>query len=180
MKNVKSLNGWDDRLERKQSPYRNFDLIKKTKWVNLNNEDEINIKGRCIGGCLDIVKELIGTKYDKVSSYIDKYKNDGIIWFLESFETITPDHYRVLWQMKNAGYFKHCKGILFGRPLMVREDYNLSYFDATKDALNELNIPVIMNTDIGHIYPQIPIVNGAILDVYSKNGKGSIKNLFIS
>ena len=78
------------------------------------------------------------------------------------------------------GYFEYCNGILFGRPLMVREDYNLSYFDATKDALNELNIPVIMNTDIGHIYPQIQIVNGAILKKKKKNGKESIKNLFIS
>jgi len=80
--------------------------------------------------------------------------------------------------MKNAGYFKNCKGIIFGRPLIIREEYNMSYYEATRDILNDLNIPIIMDCDIGHLAPQIPIVNGAILDVKSENGKGSIKNIF--
>jgi len=76
------------------------------------------------------------------------------------------------------GYFKNCKGIIFGRPLIIREEYNMSYYEATRDILNDLNIPIIMDCDIGHLAPQIPIVNGAILDVKSENGKGSIKNIF--
>ena len=91
----------------------------------------------------------------------------------------TSQIYLHLWQLKNAGYFENCKGIIIGRPLMVREDYEISYKDSIVDAIGELNIPIIMNADIGHLAPQIPIVTGSILEVNSKNGKGSIRNLFI-
>ena len=80
--------------------------------------------------------------------------------------------------MKNAGYFENCKGIIFGRPLMVRQEYEITYIDSIKDAISDLNIPVICDADIGHLAPQLPIVNGAILEVKSKNGKGSITNIF--
>lgn len=171
--------GWDNEEALvEEDPYEEYELTKKVNWLNLNGEPKIEFSGRCIGGCLDVVKDLMGTKYDKVKEYIQKYKNDGIVWFLESFETSTPGLYRTLWQMKNAGYFENCKGIIFGRPLIIREEYDTSYYEATKSALNDLNIPIIMDADIGHLAPQIPIVNGAILEIKSENGKGSIKNIF--
>ncbi len=166
--------GWD---KENKNPYSGYDLTKNVKWVNLNGEDEIQVSGRCIGGCLDVIAELIGTKYDKTKEYIKKYKNDGIIWFLEIFEASTPDVYRKLWQMKNSGYFENCKGIIFGRPLIIREDYGLSYYQMIRDALKITNIPIICDIDIGHVAPQIPIVTGSILKIMSKDGKGNIKNI---
>ncbi len=80
--------------------------------------------------------------------------------------------------MKNAGYFENCKGIIFGRPLMVRKDYEISYEQTLKDALSSLDIPVIYDADIGHVSPQLPIVSGGILEVECENGKGKIKNYF--
>ena len=76
------------------------------------------------------------------------------------------------------GYFKYCKGILFGRPLIVREDYEMKYFDAIKQALGDLDIPIIYDTDIGHVPPQMPIVNGGILEVKNKDGKFFVKTNF--
>jgi muramoyltetrapeptide carboxypeptidase LdcA involved in peptidoglycan recycling len=171
--------GWDDDdTSKEQDPYEEFNLTEPVKWINLNGEEKIEFSGRCIGGCLDCIKDLIGTKYDKVKDYTKKYKDDGIVWFVESFETSTPGLFRTLWQMKNAGYFENCKGIIFGRPLFMREDFGYSYKTAIKDALQDLQIPIILDSDIGHLAPQIPIVNGAILEVKSENGKGSIKNIF--
>ena len=43
----------------------------------------------------------------------------------------------------------------------------------------DLNIPIILDSDIGHIAPQIPIVNGSIIHVKSFFGKGSIKCEFL-
>ncbi len=163
---------WSDRVD----PYEEYKLVNKTKWKNLNNEEEISFTGRSIGGCFDEVINLIGTKYDHVKEYIEKYKNDGIVWFLEIFEKSTPQVYINLWQMKNAGYFDYCKGIIFGRSLMLREDYELTIDQVIKDAIGDLNIPVIYDADIGHLSPQMPIVSGAILEIKSKSGKGSIKN----
>lgn len=170
--------GWDDDSKKEKDPYEEYNLTKKVNWLNLNGEEKIEFSGRCIGGCLDVIKELIGTKYDNVKEYNQKYKNDGIIWFVEAFEITSPGLYRTLWQMKNAGYFENCKGIIFGRPLIVKEEYNLTYIDAIKQMLSSLNIPIIIDADIGHLAPQIPIVNGCILEVTSQNGKGSIKNIF--
>ena len=133
------------------------------------------MQGRSIGGCLDCIKSYIGTKYDKVQEYIERHKEDGIIWFLEVFEMNTAELQRTLWQMKSCGYFKYCKGIIFGRPLFVREDYDTSFNEAVKISLADLNLPVICDADIGHVSPQMAIVNGAILKITSKNGKGIVE-----
>ena len=42
-----------------------YELTEKAYWKNLNNEEVINIKGRMIGGCLDIITDLFGTRFDK-------------------------------------------------------------------------------------------------------------------
>ena len=60
---------------------------------------------------------------DNVKNYIEAHKEEGIIWFLEVFEMNTAELQRTLWQMKSCGYFKYCKGIVFGRPLMLHDCY---------------------------------------------------------
>ena len=156
------------------NPTAGFKLSENVMWNNLYGESEINIKGRIIGGCFDLIKDIIGTKYDNVKSFIDKYKDDGIVWFLDIFESNTPEILRTILQMKNAGYFSYCKGILVGRALFVREDYEMDINEAIKGGLKDLNIPVITNMDIGHVAPQMPIVNGSIVEVHSQNGKGNL------
>lgn len=165
---------WSERID----PYEEYNLSKNTSWKNLNNEEKIYFKGRSIGGCLNVITDLIGTKYDKTKEYIEKYKNDGIVWFLEACEMSTPQIYLKLWQMKNAGYFKYCKGIIFGRPIMLKEEYDMSEEEALKTALKDLNVPIIYNADIGHVAPQMPIVSGGILEIECEKGKGKIKNYF--
>lgn len=160
--------------EEKEELYK-YDLTENVEWKNITGEEKIHIKGRSLGGCLDCIKSYIGTKYDKAKEYIQRHKNDGIIWFLEAFEMSTPELYRTLWQMKNAGYFENCTGIIFGRPLFIRNDYNTDFNETVKQVLGELNIPIICDADIGHVKPQMAIVNGAILEITSENGKGKIK-----
>lgn len=162
----------------KSIPEAPYNLTKKVEWKNIKGEEEIVLKGRAIGGCFDVIECLIGTKYDHIKEYIEKYKKDGIIWFLECYEMTTPQVERKLWQMKNAGYFENSKGIIFGRPLYVREDYEISFEEAIQDALKELNIPIICGADIGHVAPQLAIVNGAILEITSKDGKGQVRTYF--
>lgn len=156
---------------------KTYELTEKVEWKNVTGEEKIQIKGRSLGGCLDCVKGYIGTKYDKVSEYVERHKKEGLIWFLEVFEMSTPEVYRTLWQMKNAGYFKYCTGIVFGRPLFIREDYETNFNDTVKEALQDLEIPIICDADIGHVKPQLAIVNGAILEITSQNGKGTVKTI---
>lgn len=160
------------------NPNEGYKLENNVVWKNLYGEEKIEITGRVIGGCLDLIKNIIGTKYDKVKDYIEKYKEDGIIWFFDIFESNTPELVRTMWQFKNAGYFENCKGILVGRSLFLREEYEIDLPKALKQGLDGLNIPVIYDMDIGHVAPQMAIVNGSILKVTSEKGKGKIETFF--
>ena len=152
-----------------------YNLTSDVRWTNITGEEKIEIKGRAIGGCLDCVDTLIGTEFDKVKEYVERYRNDGIVWFLECYEMNTPLLQRILWKMKHAGYFKNCKGIIFGRSLMMREDYDVSEEQAILDAIGDLELPIITGADIGHVPPQLAITQGAILKIVSENGKGTIE-----
>lgn len=174
----------EDNQERKKDEYNKkeqeytYQLTQKVEWKNITRQKEIIMQGRAIGGCLDCVDTLIGTKFDKVTDYIQKYKEDGILWFLECYEMNTPQLQRILWKMKHAGYFKYCNGIVFGRPFIMREDYELTADEAIVDAIGSSNIPIITEADIGHVPPQLAMVNGAILKITSKEGKGKVETYF--
>lgn len=155
--------------------FETYNLTVPNIWKNLNGETKLQFSGRAIGGCFDVIMNIIGTKYDKVKEYIQKYKTDGIVWFFDVYESPTALLFNHLWQMKNAGYFENCNGIIFGRPLYIREDYNMKFSDAIKESIGKLNIPIILDADIGHVPPQMPIINGSIINVKCENGKGEIK-----
>ncbi|MCI8482158.1 MAG: LD-carboxypeptidase [Clostridia bacterium] len=151
-----------------------YNLTTPVEWKNITGQEEIVMEGRALGGCIDCIDTLMGTKFDQVKEYIEKYKQDGVIWFLEAYEMNTPLLQRILWKMKHAGYFKYCKGIIFGRPYIMRRDYEISEKQAILDAIGDLKIPIIMGADIGHMPPQLAIAQGAILKITSKNGKGVV------
>ena len=52
--------------------------------------------------------------------------------------------------------------------------YGISFEEAVKEVLQELNVPIILEADIGHLPPQFTIINGAIVHIVSKDGKGKI------
>lgn len=154
-----------------------YNLDTKVNWLNLNNEQEIKMTGRLIGGCLDCLLDLIGTKFDKTKEFIQKYKNDGIIWYFDVFSLTSEELIRAMWHLKNSGWFNHTSGVVFGRPAIEESYLGISFIDAIKEALNPLNIPVIINADIGHKPPQLTIINGSLAQITSKNGRGTLKQI---
>ena len=155
--------------------YEGYFNDEKVNWINAKGEDKIEIEGRLIGGCLDVIAFLIGTKYDGTNAFVEKYKDDGIIWVLESFNMEDVVIITHLWQMKERGYFKYVKGFVFGRPLMYNSWSNQSYYDAVLSILGDLDVPVVFDSDIGHKGPQFSTVMGAKAKVVSQNGKGYIE-----
>lgn len=148
---------------------------KKVEWKSLNGEKEVQIRGRLIGGCQDVINAIVGTKYDKVKKFLYKYKEDGFVWFLETFAMDSGRFMMSLNQLKEAGYFKYCKGIVFGRPLFYNQDFiNISYDKAIKKVLGKLNIPIIYDADIGHVKPMLTLVVGSITTFKYKEGKCEI------
>lgn len=150
-----------------------YNLDTEVKWENLNNE-EINVSGRMIGGCLDILTELFGTRFDKTKDFIEKYKKDGIVWYLENCEMTSESVIRTLWKFKDNGWFEHTNGIIFGRSALEQSSYDITFKEAVTRVLGDLNIPIIFNADIGHVSPRMTIINGAICNVISKDGKGEM------
>ena len=151
-----------------------FSEDKKVEWKSLDNKN-ITMKGRIIGGCLDVLLSLIGTKYDKTKQFIDKYKEDGIIWYFDNCELSIEGIIRAMWQFKNAGYFKHTKGIIFGRSMNEYSNYDITLKEALIHSFKDLNIPIIYDVDIGHKHPIVTIINGSIATISLINSKGSIK-----
>jgi muramoyltetrapeptide carboxypeptidase LdcA involved in peptidoglycan recycling len=154
----------------------------KTVWKSLDGKKNHTFQGRMIGGCFNVLRILLGTKFAPVSDFLERYKDDGFIWTLESnvCEMGEGDIYRTFWQMRECGWFKHCTGILFGRPDYYGED-NLTFnpLEALDILTTFLNIPVIYDTDIGHTSPRIQIINGAYGKVEYHDGKAVITQQLI-
>lgn len=140
------------------------------KWIS---KKEVDIEGRIIGGCFDVMLNHMGTFLDNMANFVGRYADDGIIWYLDIFSKTPLDVYLGLLQMKYAGLFTNCKGVLIGRIALENiQDKKFDYKKAIDKALG--NIPHIMEMDIGHTDPFITIINGAIAHVKCKDGKGEI------
>lgn len=127
---------------------------------------EIQFSGRLIGGCLDILSNLCGTKYDKTASFLEKYKDDGFIWFLEACDLNVFDIRRAVWKLQHAGWFEHVSGFLIGRPWAGQQDLmGLDHIRAVTDILDSLRVPILLDVDIGHLPPMMPLITGSLATV---------------
>ena len=154
-------------------PLEFIDYDAEVKWHSLDDNNH-EFQGRIIGGCLDVLVCLCGTKYDSVVNFIEKYKDDGIIWYFDNCELNSCGLYRALFQLSQANWFKYVKGFIIGRNGSNIEPLGYSFKQALIDGLANYNVPVIYDADISHISPKIPIINGAIAKVTYKENKGNI------
>ncbi len=166
------------RSQRSYNRYQTFlDMITENKVYHpvkwLCKSEELELKGRLIGGCVECIEKLIGTELDHTKEFLERYKDDGIIWYFDVFNMSSYNFYLTLLQFQNAGWFKYCKGVLIGRVAFPSvEDKKLDYIKAADKVLKK--IPHICEMDIGHTYPFMTLINGALIDVRCKEGKGSI------
>ena len=130
------------------------------------------LSGRFIGGCVDCLINLVGTNYDRVSDFTERYADEGIIWFLESCDLTVFQIRRAMWQMKHAGWFRHAKAFIIGRPLHFGEElFGLDQYRAVLDIIGDLEAPVILDADLGHLPPMMPMISGGYgtLEAYGEN-----------
>lgn len=133
----------------------------------------ITFSGRLLGGCVDCLGTLLGTKYDQVRQFTERYKEDGILWFLEACDLNLMGIRRALWQMEHAGWFEHCSGFLIGRPRigMNVTEFGIDHYQATYEMLRKYRVPVLMDVDIGHLPPMMPLICGSYAQVNSDGEK---------
>ncbi len=150
--------------ERVLKVFQNGELINATE-VPI----DLQVRGRLLGGCMDCLVHLCGTKYDKVNAFSEKYKEDGIIWFLEACDLNVFSIRRTMWQMEHNGWFQHVKAFLIGRPLLGESMMGLDKYQAVFNVAEKYQVPVLMDLDIGHIPPMMPLVVGSMADVTVHN-----------
>ena len=147
-----------------EDPCADLDLNTKKELVFGGSfRKNVPFTGRLLGGCVDCLVNLLGTRFDKTADFLEKYREDGIIWFLESCDLNPISLRRAFWQMDEAGWFKYVKGFVIGRPLHFGEEmFGMDMHDAVLGVVEKYNVPVIMDADLGHLPPAIPFVTGAL------------------
>lgn len=136
----------------------------------------VDIQGRLIGGCIDALRDIIGTPYDRVKDFTNCYEKDGIVWFFDNYALKAEDFYHCLWQMKQAGWFHHTRGVVLGRTLFPGTWIDMTYTEALQRIFGT-SCPLILEADIGHTTPGFTLVNGGYVHMKAKDGKGCIRFL---
>ena len=161
----KEFDLFENEYVKKVTGYEGYNLTDKVKYEFVSENKSENFTGRLLGGCLDVLIMLCGTRYDRTAEFVRKYKEDGIIWYLESFDLSSARIQCALWQLKEAGWFEWAKGFLFGRPCFFREEYETDFNEAVNTALDGLNLPIITGCDIGHRPPRLTMINGLTAEI---------------
>lgn len=158
--------------EFEEGNFRGYNLTEDSKCVLFGSNDKnISVEGRIIGGCIDALSILLGTKYDYANKFCKKY-DEGIIWYIDNCELNSAEFYRRLWQAREAGWFSNVNAFLIGRSYAFTKSVgDFTFLDAINKALYDLNVPIIYNVDIGHVPPQLTIINGSYAKVEYNDGK---------
>ena len=136
----------------------------------------LEISGRMIGGCMDCLVNLLGTRFDHVKEFCEKYREDGFLWFLESCDLNVFSIRRAMWEMEEAGWLRYVKGFVIGRPLCFgQEMIGLDQYEAVLGIARKHQVPVLMDADLGHLPPAMPIVCGSIGKLRVRGNDVSIK-----
>ena len=125
----------------------------------------LSVTGRLLGGCMDCLVNLLGTRFDGTAAFCEKYREDGILWMLEACDLNVMAIRRAMWQMEQAGWFRYVKGFLFGRALNGGPMMDLDAYQAVLAVASKYHVPVIMDMDIGHLSPMMPLVVGSVATV---------------
>lgn len=165
---VSNYEKWEkESLKNSENPLEPYNTTENFKLKKIPDAN-LDFSGRLLGGCVDCLVNILGTKYDKVEEFVHRYKKDGIVWFLESCELNVMDIRRAMWQMENAGWFKYSKGFIIGRPYQYGQELmGLDTYEAVIGIIGKYNVPIIMDADIGHLAPMMPLVSGSIAEIKS-------------
>ncbi len=124
-----------------------------------------SVTGRLLGGCMDCLVNLLGTRFDGTAAFCERYREDGILWMLEACDLNVMAIRRAMWQMEQAGWFRYVRGFLFGRALNGENRMDLDVYQAVLAVASKYDVPVIMDLDIGHLSPMMPLVVGSVATV---------------
>lgn len=133
-------------------------------------------KGMLIGGNLDCICSMLGTNYDPFRE-LDGQK---IVLFWEEDETAYNDIIRDMFQLKNAGVFAKCEGMIVGRITNSSEEGGYVGVPELRYTLLQMarayDFPILWNVDFGHVKNKITIAQGAMGEIDTKTSTFRFEN----
>jgi muramoyltetrapeptide carboxypeptidase LdcA involved in peptidoglycan recycling len=141
--------------------------VREGSWEVLGG-GSLDVSGRLVGGCIETVANLAGTPYGDVRTWaetLDEPRGVGsTIVYLEACEEHAVSICRYLHALRLAGWFDRAAAVLVGRT-NAPDHPDLTQREAVVDALGRLDLPVVLDLEIGHVPPHLPLVNGALARV---------------
>ena len=123
----------------------------------------VDVTGRLIGGCTETIAHLAGTPYGDVRGWAEGLDEPTIV-YVEACEEDAVNICRYLHGMRLAGWFDRAAAVLVGRT-NAPDHPQLTQREAVVDALGRLDLPIVLDLEIGHVPPHLPLVNGALARV---------------
>lgn len=137
---------------------------------DLHVEQSLDVRGRLIGGCIDVIEWVFGTPYEDLKGFTERYADDGFIWFFDNFELNPIGLMYAMTRLKNAGLLDNARAVIFGRTCFPGEATDMDYLEQLERVFGGMDIPVIWNADIGHTKPSFTLINGAMGHLEFENG----------
>ena len=155
-----------------------YALTESTRWRCLNRPANADVvcRGRLIGGCIDTLVHLAGTHFGNVAAFIDQHRIEGTLLYLENAGMSPTDLVRAVHRLRWSGWLDGLSGLLIGRSAApdTTGAEQMRYAQALDHLFDDMPCPVLVDMDIGHMPPQLVLVNGARAEVRLGDAGGGI------
>jgi muramoyltetrapeptide carboxypeptidase LdcA involved in peptidoglycan recycling len=155
-----------------------FALDVPGRWTRLDAAGDLDVAGRLIGGCVETIRHLAGTRFGDTTAFSREYAPEGLLVYLEADADDAFQICRSLHGMRLAGFFDAANAILIGRTKAPGRR-TMSQHEAVLDALGGLGVPIIADVECGHVAPYLPLVNGALVRVVHSRDADRIEQVLL-
>ncbi len=156
----------------KRRPGAAFQLDQPTSVRTLDGRP-VHARGRLIGGCLDTLVNLVGTRFGDVPRFVRQHRDEGVLLFLENCELAPGQAARAVTQLRLAGWLDGVSAILLGRS-QAPGARGPAYERELARLFADLDLPVVFDADLGHVPPQWTLIEGALATLDVEDGVASI------
>ncbi|GIJ00595.1 muramoyltetrapeptide carboxypeptidase LdcA involved in peptidoglycan recycling [Sediminihabitans luteus] len=130
------------------------------EWRVLAGAGPLDVAGRLVGGCLETLGPLGGSRFADTSALRGPAGDEPLLVYVEAAEQDAYSTCRALHGLRLAGFFDGAAAVMVGRTSAPGSP-TLTQDDAVLDALAPLGVPVVADVDCGHVAPHLTLVNGA-------------------
>ena len=107
-----------------------------------------------------------------MSGFVDRYSDDGIIWYMETYDMDEGRIRKMMRGMSKDGWFDGVSGFVFGRPLFYKGS---DYQSVIEEELKGFDVPVVFDADVGHKGPRMTFINGAVAEFDVRDGSAVVR-----